>query len=67
MHNWFVLQVMSGHERKVKRALLENIKRAHLEDFISEIIIPTENVQEVKKGTQKIVEKRLWQIGRAHV
>jgi transcriptional antiterminator NusG len=51
---------MSGHEKKVKKALLDNIKRQHLENFISEIIIPTENVQEVKKGTQKIVEKRVW-------
>jgi transcriptional antiterminator NusG len=60
MHNWFVLQVMSGHEKKVKKTLLENIKRANLEEFISEVIVPTENVQEVKKGAQKIVEKRLW-------
>ncbi|NGX55826.1 MAG: hypothetical protein K1060chlam5_00053 [Candidatus Anoxychlamydiales bacterium] len=60
MHNWYVLQVMSGHEKKIKKALLENIRRQHLEELISEIIVPIENVQEVKKGEQKIVEKRLW-------
>jgi transcriptional antiterminator NusG len=31
-----------------------------MKDFISEILIPTENVAEIKKGHQKVSEKRMW-------
>ncbi len=60
MFKWYVLQVMSGHEKKVKKTLEENIKSKGMQDLIEEILVPTENVQEVKKGQQKVVEKRLW-------
>lgn len=58
--NWYVLQVLSGHEKKVKKGILENIKSSGVQDLIEEILIPTENVHEVKKGQQKITEKKLW-------
>lgn len=57
---WYVLQVLSGHEKKVKRSLEENLKANSMQDFIEEVLVPTENVQEVKKGQQKITEKKLW-------
>lgn len=57
---WYVLQVLSGHEKKVKKALVENLKNSGVKDLIEEILIPTENVQEVKKGEQRITEKKIW-------
>jgi len=60
MHQWYVLQVMSGHEKKVKKALQENAASQGFAGKIPEILVPTENVSEVKKGEQKISEKRLW-------
>ncbi|NGX63821.1 MAG: hypothetical protein KR126chlam6_01235 [Candidatus Anoxychlamydiales bacterium] len=57
---WYVLQVLSGHEKKVKKTLVENLKSNGMEAYIEEILVPTENVQEVKKGEQKITEKKLW-------
>ncbi|NGX34482.1 MAG: hypothetical protein K1060chlam1_00835 [Candidatus Anoxychlamydiales bacterium] len=57
---WYVLQVLSGHEKKVKRTLEENLKSSGMDSFIEEILVPTENVQEVKKGEQKVTEKKLW-------
>lgn len=60
MHKWYVLQVMSGHERKVKKALQENAANQGFAASLPEILVPTENVSEVKKGEQKISEKRLW-------
>ena len=57
---WYVVQVISGHEKKVKKAIEENLKKSEVKDLIEEILIPTENVQEVKKGQQKITEKKLW-------
>lgn len=60
MHKWYVVQVMSSHERKVKKTLEETLHAKGLSDEVSEILIPTENVSEVKRGQQKITEKRMW-------
>lgn len=60
MEKWYVLQVVPGHEKKVKKRIDESLEKSGMKDLISEILIPTENVSEVKKGQQKISEKRLW-------
>lgn len=57
---WYVVQVLSTHEKKVKKALEEHLELKGMKDQIEQILIPTENVSEVKKGQQHIVEKRLW-------
>jgi transcriptional antiterminator NusG len=51
---------MSSHERKVKKNLEQYLESKGLKDDISEILIPTENVSEVKRGQQRISEKRMW-------
>lgn len=60
MHDWYVIQVFSTQEKKVKKALEEHLEQKGLTDQVEEILLPTENVSEVKKGQQKIVERRLW-------
>ena len=60
MDEWYVIQVLSGKERKVKKNIEENRASKGMEDFILEILVPTENVSEVKKGERKITEKRIW-------
>lgn len=60
MHKWYVVQVMSSHEKKVKKAIEEYLDAKGMREFISEILIPTENVAEVKRGHQKVSEKRMW-------
>jgi transcriptional antiterminator NusG len=60
MHRWYVVQVMSGHEKKIKKALEEFKESKGVSEDISEILIPTENVSEVKAGQQKVSEKRMW-------
>ncbi|MDF2577415.1 MAG: nusG [Chlamydiales bacterium] len=59
-HKWYVVQVLSTHEKKVKKNLEEYRDTKGMTDFITEILIPTENVYEVKRGEQKITERRLW-------
>jgi len=59
-HRWYVIQVMSGQEKKVKRNIEENRQAAGMIDFVDEVLVPSENVAEVKRGEQKISEKRLW-------
>jgi transcriptional antiterminator NusG len=60
MHKWYVVHVLSGKEKKVRRALEEHTETAGLSDLIEEVVLPTENVFEVKRGEQKISEKRMW-------
>ncbi len=60
MHKWYVLQVFSTHEKKVKKTLEEHRELKGMTEFVDQVLLPTENVSEVKKGQQKIVEKRLW-------
>jgi transcriptional antiterminator NusG len=58
--NWYALQVYSGSELSVKKAI-ENLKKdLHLEDKIGEIIVPTEEVIEVKNGKKKIFERSIY-------
>lgn len=57
---WYVVQAMSGHEKKVKRSLEEGRENAGMTTAIEEIVVPTENVAEVKRGEQHVSEKRLW-------
>ncbi len=60
MHNWYVVHVLSGHEKKVKKNLDEQRELKGMSDLVEKVIVPIENVSEVKKGQQKIVEKKLW-------
>jgi transcription termination/antitermination protein NusG len=60
MHKWYVVQVLSTQEKKVKKALEDQRDMKGMTDLIETILLPTENVFEVKKSQQKIVEKRLW-------
>ena len=60
MHKWYVVQVISSQEKRVKKALEENRESKGMADLISEVLVPTENVSEVKRGEQRLSEKRLW-------
>ena len=59
MDKWYVLQVLSSHEQKVQKALMEQRDLTGMNDYILSVIVPTENVSEVKKGQQRVVEKRI--------
>lgn len=60
MNKWYVVQVMSGYEKRVQKSLLEHRETKGMAAFVEEVIVPIENIAEVKKGQQKIIEKRLW-------
>lgn len=56
--NWYVVHTYSGFEKRVKQLLEERIKNEHLEDQIDDILIPTEDVVELKKGKKKVSKKK---------
>lgn len=55
---WFIIHVFSGAEEFVLKALQEKIKKYSMENQIEEIVIPKENVIEIKEGKKVISEKR---------
>lgn len=60
MHKWYVIQVLSSHEKKVKKALEENAQKMAMQEQFAEVLLPTEQIAEVKAGEQRVVERRLW-------
>ncbi len=60
MYKWYVLQVISGKENKIKKSLEEFIEAKSMVNLIEEIVIPSEKVSEVKKGEQKVSDKKIW-------
>jgi len=58
-HQWYSIQTY-GSERKVKEAILYLIEEHGLQDKIEEVIVPTEDVIEVKDGKKKVSERSLY-------
>jgi transcriptional antiterminator NusG len=58
-HEWYTIQTY-GSERKVKEAIINLIEENKLQDIIEEVIVPTEDVIEVKEGKKKISERSLY-------
>ena len=57
---WFALHTLSGQENKVK-TYLERFKKAEeLDDYIFEILLPTETVSEVKAGKKSTIVRKLY-------
>jgi transcriptional antiterminator NusG len=54
---WYVLRTLSGHEKKVKEYLMNEIDRLGLEDKLHQILIPTETVFEMRKGKKRTRQK----------
>lgn len=57
---WFAVQAFSGMEKSVKVALEERIARSVVQSQFGDILVPTEEVIEMKAGVKKITERRLY-------
>jgi transcriptional antiterminator NusG len=57
---WYVVHVYSGMEKSVAKALNERIERAGLQNHFSEVLVPSEEVVEVKGGQKSISERRIF-------
>ena len=58
--DWYVIQAYSGYEQKVKAALEERIMLNNLSEKFGEILIPTEQIVELKAGTKKTTERKFF-------
>lgn len=57
---WFVLHTLSGQEQKVKDNIERRVKLEELQDYIGEVLIPTEKVSEVKKGKKTTITRKFY-------
>jgi transcriptional antiterminator NusG len=57
---WFVIHTYSGHENKVKENILKMIKTSSIEDQFGRLIVPTEEVAEMKKGKKTITTRKFF-------
>ncbi|HIP25558.1 MAG TPA: transcription termination/antitermination protein NusG [Archaeoglobus profundus] len=58
-HNWYAIQTHSGSELTIKRAL-ESLSEEMADGRIEQVLVPTEDLIEIKKGEKLIVEKPLY-------
>ena len=58
--DWYVIQAYSGYEQKVKAALEERIALNGLSEKFGEILIPTEQIVELKSGEKKTTERKFF-------
>lgn len=54
---WYVVRSISGSEKKTKQYIESEIVRNHLEDYVSQVLVPMEKVYQVKNGKKVIKEQ----------
>jgi transcriptional antiterminator NusG len=55
--DWYVIHTYSGMEKRVKSNLENRINSLNMEDYIHEVVVPTEDVPEIKNGQRKMVNR----------
>ena len=58
--NWYIVQAYSGFEKKVVETIKDELKKYKLSNKIEEILVPTHQVTEVKKGKRSKKEKKFF-------
>ncbi len=57
---WYVVHAYSGFEQQVKRSLLERIKRASMDDLFGDVLVPTEEVVEMRDGQKRKSDRKFF-------
>jgi transcription termination/antitermination protein NusG len=57
---WYVVQVLSGMEKKVQENMIKRIKTDEMGDLIFNVLIPTEKVQEIKRGKRSETTRKFF-------
>lgn len=57
---WYVIHAFSGFEKQVQRSLTERIVRAGMEDMFGEVLVPTEEVVEMKGGQKRRSDRKFF-------
>ncbi len=57
---WYVVHAYSGFEKSVQRALVERVARDGMQDLFGQILVPVEEVVEMKNGQKSITERKFF-------
>src|SRR5574344_1356701 len=57
---WYVVHTYSGYENKVKANIEKAVENGNLQDQILEVIVPLETVIEVKNGSKKSAQRKMF-------
>ncbi len=57
---WYVLRVVSGQEKKIKTYLESEVEREKLEEYITQILIPSEKIYEMRNGKKRVRERNFF-------
>ena len=57
---WYVVQAYSGYEKRVQNALKERVELHGMQDFFGDILVPTEEVVEVREGKKRKSERKFY-------
>ena len=55
--DWYTLRVISGKEKKIKEAILFDVSMSEMNEQISDVLVPSENIIEMRDGKKKIKER----------
>jgi transcriptional antiterminator NusG len=58
--DWYVIHTYAGYENKVKANLESRISSMNVEDKVFEVVIPMEDVMEIKQGKKQVVQKKVF-------
>ncbi len=58
--DWFVVHTYAGYENKVKANLASRIQSMNMEDKIYDVVVPTEEVMELKSGKMQAIQKKVF-------
>ncbi len=57
---WYVVHAYSGYENQVRRSLQDRIERSGLQDRFGQILVPTEEVVEIREGQKRRSERKFF-------
>jgi len=57
---WYIIHTYSGFEQKVKSAILERAKARGLDQYIANVLVPTETVEEMVKGERRLSSRKFY-------
>ena len=57
---WYVIHAYSGYENKVREALLERIERFNMDKSFDEILVPSEEVVELRGGQERRTQRKFF-------
>jgi transcriptional antiterminator NusG len=57
---WYIIHTYSGFEQKVKNAIMERAKAQSLDHLVTEVLVPTEMVEEMVKGERRLSARKFY-------